>query len=108
MEDARRWLGDQQRVWLNRGDLGLGHDAVMRWHEQERDRPYYLFKLKLAFNVRAALQQVPESHWQEPTNMVAGQVADGSLHLHDWKQARRVVFARCPQGQVPAGSDGEF
>ncbi len=108
MEDARRWLGDQQRVWLNRGDLGLGHDAVMRWHEQERDRPYYLFKLKLTSNVRTALHQVPESHWQGPANMGAWQVADGSLQLHGWKQARRVVFARCLQGQVPAGSNREF
>ena len=35
-------------------------------------------------------------------------MADGSLQLHGWKQARRVVFARCLQGQVPAGSHREF
>lgn len=38
MEDAQRWLGERQ-IWLNRGDLGLGHDAVMSWHEQTPSRP---------------------------------------------------------------------
>ena len=32
MEDAQRWLGER-KVWLNRGDLGSGHDAVIGWHE---------------------------------------------------------------------------
>jgi hypothetical protein len=27
MGDAQRWLG-QRKVWLNREDLGLGHDAA--------------------------------------------------------------------------------
>jgi hypothetical protein len=28
MTDAERWLGSR-KIWLNRGDMGLGHDAVM-------------------------------------------------------------------------------
>ena len=28
MHDAQRWLGER-KIWLNRGDLGLGHDAIM-------------------------------------------------------------------------------
>ena len=34
MADAQRWLGEQS-VWLNRGDLGFGQDAVMTWHEEQ-------------------------------------------------------------------------
>jgi hypothetical protein len=63
MEDAERWLGDR-KIWLNRGDLGLGHEAVMAWHEQRSARPHYLFKLKLTPGVRQALHQVPEEKWQ--------------------------------------------
>jgi len=35
MTDAQAWLGDR-RPWLNRGDLGLGHEAIMAWHEAAR------------------------------------------------------------------------
>ena len=63
MEDAQRWLGERH-VWLNRGDLGLGHDAVMRWHEQSASRPLFLFQLKLTSGVRAALHRVPAEAWQ--------------------------------------------
>jgi hypothetical protein len=106
MEDAQRWLGEQ-RVWLNRGDLGLGHDAVMRWHEAA-DRPYFLFKLKQTANVRAALHRVREDQWEGPSNLGAWQVAEGTLQLHGWAQPRRVIFTRCLQGQVPGPEHGEF
>lgn len=107
MQDAERWLGER-RVWLNRGDLGLGHDAVMHWHEEASDRPYFLFKLKLTAKVRTALHEVPESDWQGPATMDAWQVAEGQLQLTGWKQARRVVFARQLQGLVPSARSGEF
>lgn len=54
MEDARVWLGDRQ-PWPNRGDLGLGHEAIMAWHETASARPKYLFELKLTANVRRAM-----------------------------------------------------
>jgi hypothetical protein len=107
MEDAQRWLGDR-KVWLNRGDLGLGHDAVMSWHEEQSGRPKYLFKLKLTSKVRMALHEVPEVQWQGPAKVGAWQVAEGSLQLTGWRAARRVVFARCLQGTVPASNHGEF
>jgi hypothetical protein len=44
MEDAQRWLGER-KVWLKRVDLGLGHDAVLSWHEEASERPKCLFKL---------------------------------------------------------------
>ena len=37
MHDAQRWLG-VRKIWLNRGDLGLGHDAIMSWHEDAAER----------------------------------------------------------------------
>lgn len=107
MEDAQRWLGER-KVWLNRGDLGLGHDAVMSWHEEQSGRPKYLFKLKLTSKVRTALHEVPEANWQGPAKVGAWQVAEGTLQLTGWRTARRVVFARCLQGTVPGSNHGEF
>lgn len=107
MADAQRWLGER-KVWLNRGDLGLGHDAVMAWHEQAADRPYFLFKLKLTTNVRKALAEVPEPAWEGPEHVGAWQVANGRIQLSGWARSRRVVFARSLQGQVPGDQAGEF
>jgi hypothetical protein len=54
MEDAQCWLGDHP-VWLNRGDLGLGQEAVMAWHEAQPERPKSLFKLKLTKGVEGSV-----------------------------------------------------
>jgi hypothetical protein len=107
MLDAQRWLGDR-RVWLNRGDLGLGHDAVMAWHETRADRPLFLFKLKLTSLVRQALHEVPEADWQGPRILGAWQVAEGQIQLTGWERPRRVVFSRQLQGMVPSQKSGEF
>ena len=107
MEDAQRWLGERQ-VWLNRGDLGLGHDGVMAWHEAQAGRPKFLFKLKLTRGVRAALHAVAPDQWQGPASVGAWQVAEGQVKLLGWKHPRRVVFARQLQGLVPSDKSGEF
>jgi hypothetical protein len=107
MEDAQRWLGER-KVWLNRGDIGLGHDAIMRWHEQGVDRPHFLFKLKLTRLVRAAIARVPDAQWQGPGVLGAWQVAEGQVQLMGWERPRRVVFARRLQGCVPSEKSGEF
>ena len=106
MEDAQRWLGERQ-VWLNRGDLGLGHEAIMRWHEQA-GRPQYLFKLKLTTGVRKALHELPDRAWEGPASEGAWQVAEGRLRLQGWSAERRVVFARQLQGDIPGAKSGEF
>lgn len=106
MQDAQRWLG-ARTVWLNRGDLGLGHEKVMAWHEHA-GRPRFLFKLKLTANVRRALAATPEGDWQGPGNIGAWQVAEGRLRLPDWSVERRVVFARKLQGVVQAEKNGRL
>jgi len=107
MSDAQRWLGDR-KVWLNRGDLGLGHDAIMSWHEQAAGRPHFLFKLKLTSLVRTALHAVAEEAWEGSAVFGAWQVAEGMVQLTGWKQARRVIFARTMQGSVPTADQKEF
>jgi hypothetical protein len=104
MQDAQRWLGPRS-VWLNRGDLGLGHEKVMAWHEQAH-RPRFLFKLKLTANVRRALAATKESDWQGPGKVGAWQVAEGRLRLPGWSAERRVVFARKLQGLITAEQGG--
>jgi hypothetical protein len=110
MREAQAGLGGRA-VWLNRGDLGLGHEAIMAWHEcasaGER-RPHYLFKLKLTANVRRALAMVRDSDWQGPAENGVWQVAEARLQLPSWTRERRVIFARKLQGTTPAGAQGAF
>lgn len=107
MEDAQATLGGRQ-VWLNRGDLGLGHEAIMAWHEAAPARPKYLFKLKLTANVRRALHALPETAWQGPGEAGLWQVAEARVRLPGWSAERRVVFARKLQGDTPALAQGQF
>jgi transposase len=107
MEDATRWLGER-RVWLNRGDNGLGNEAVMAWHEQPLDLPYFLFRLKLTKGVRTALHRMPEERWVGSTDRGALQVSEALLQLDGWTRPRRVVFSRKLQGVIPAEDSREF
>ena len=107
MEDAQRWLGER-KVTLNRGDIGLGNEAVMSWHEQAADRPKFLFKLKLTSNVRKAISEVPEQAWQGPGHFGCWQMAESSVQLTGWTRARRIVIARTLQGKIPGEVCGEF
>jgi hypothetical protein len=107
MHDAQRWLGER-KIWLNRGDLGLGHDAIMSWHEEAPDRPRYLFKLKLTNLVRSALCRVREDEWQGSPSTGACQMAEGTIQLTGWKSPRRVIFARTLLGVIRAASNAEF
>jgi hypothetical protein len=110
MTEAQAGLGGRQ-VWLNRGDLGLGHEAIMAWHErspQSERRPHYLFKLKLTANVRRALALVRDDAWQGPAQAGVWQVAEARVQLPSWSRERRVVFARKQQGTPPAAAQGAF
>jgi len=107
MADAERWLGDR-KIELNRGDIGLGHDAIMAWHEDRGGRPKFLFKLKLTSLVRQPLHQVPEKDWEGPCILGACQMAERRIQLTGWKTSRRVIFARTLQGVVPDAHSEEF
>ena len=110
MGQAQAALGERT-VWLNRGDLGLGHEAIMAWHEQVpvgAHGPHYLFKLKLTPNVRRALAMVRDDSWQGPAENGVWQVAEATVQLPSWTRARRVVFARKLQGTTPTKAQGTF
>lgn len=107
MEEAQRQLG-AKKVWLNRGDIGLGNEAVMRWHESDPGRPHYLFKLKQTANVRKAIHAIAESQWEGPGQAGAWQVAETRVKLEGWSRERRVVVARKTQGHVPAREQTEL
>ncbi len=107
MEECQAWLGPA-RVWLNRGDLGLGHERICAWHEASAGRPRYLFRLKLTANVKRAIAAVPETDWQGPARLGVLQVAEVTLRLPDWSAARRVVVGRRCLGQVSKEVAGSF
>ena len=104
---ARHNLG-ARKIWLNRGDLGLGHEAIMAEHERQEDGPRYLFKLKLTRNVRRALAMVRDDAWQGPAQAGVWQVAEARVRLPSWSDERRVVFARKLQGDTPVLAQGAF
>jgi hypothetical protein len=97
-----------RQVWLHRGDIGLGQEPVMAWHEQAPGRPAYLFKLKLTANVKRAMARVREEDWQGPGKQGLWQVAEARVRLPAWSSERRVVFARKLQGPVPANAQACF
>ena len=64
MEKLWRQPTIRERLWLNRGDVGFGQEAILAWHEVAGPkRPQYLFKLKLTNNVRRAIARVPWPLW---------------------------------------------
>lgn len=107
MEEGQSWLGSA-RVWLHRGDLGLGHERVCAWHKAPAGRPHYLFRLKLTANVKGAIAAVPERDGQGPARLGVLPVAEMRLRLPDWSAARRVVVGRRSRGEVSKDVAGTF
>lgn len=107
LEEGQSWLGKAQG-WLNRGDLGLGHERVCAWHEAQAGRPHYLFRLKLTAKVKRAIAAVPVRDWQGPARLGVLPVAEAGLRLPDWSCARRVVVGRRGLGEVSKEVAGTF
>ena len=107
MAQSQQWLG-VRKVWLNRGDIGLGQEKIMAWHEREAGRPHYLFKLKMTANVRRAMAALPESAWRGPSSRGVLQVAESRVRLPGWSRERRVIFGRRLIGVLPREKSGSF
>jgi hypothetical protein len=106
MEQCQAALARRTPAWMNRGDIGLGQESILAWHEagQGQPRPRYLFKLKLTSGVRGAIAALPEQTWQGAGGAGVLQVAElPALRLHGWSAARRVVVGRRWVGVVAAG-----
>ena len=109
-EEAQRNMGGRE-AWLHRGDIGLGQETVMAWHENAppgQKRPFYLFKLKLTPNARRAMAAVREQDWQGPGTQGTWQVAEARVRLDGWSAERRVIFARKLQGLLPEKPQATF
>lgn len=107
MEECQRWLGGR-KVWLNRGDIGLGQEKVMAWHEREPGRPRFLLKLKITANVRRHIAALGEDCWQGPPRRGVLQVAETRLKLPGWSCQRRVVIGRRILGVLPKEERAAF
>ena len=107
-EESAMWLGPKAKVWLHRGDRGLGTEKVMAWHEGRPEAPHYLFKLKMTRGVRRAMAAVPEDQWRGRPGGGVLQVAEAQVQLHGWSRPRRVVFGRRLLGVIPAAEAGAF
>jgi hypothetical protein len=85
----------RERLWLNRGDMGFGQEAILAWHEVAGEpRPKYLFKLKLTSNVRRAIARVPWPLWAGAPTVGCQQIAETTVQLQGWSRARRIVIVR--------------
>ena len=107
MEEVQRHL-DTKKIWLNRGDIGLGNETIMRWHESAPARPHYLFALKQTSNVRKAIHSITENQWEGPGQAGAWQVAETRVKLDGWSTQRRLVVARKTQGRAPESDQTEL
>jgi hypothetical protein len=96
----------RERLWLNRGDVGFGQEAILAWHEQEgAPRPKYLFKLRLTTNVRRAIAKVPWPLWEGAPTLGCQQIAQTTVKLHGWSRERRVVIVRTLKPANPSPPD---
>jgi Transposase DDE domain group 1 len=96
----------RERLWLNRGDVGFGQEAIMAWHETDGvPRPKYLFKLKLTSNVRRAIAKVPWPLWEGAPTLGCQQLAETTVKLHGWSRERRVVILRTLKPVNPSPQD---
>ncbi len=96
----------RERLWLNRGDAGFGQEAILTWHETAGEpRPQYLFKLRLASNVRRALAKVPWPLWDGAPTLSCQQTAETTVKLHGWSRERRVVIVRTLKPVNPSPQD---
>lgn len=107
MHQAQSTLGTR-KIWLNRGDIGFGNENIMAWHEKEKDRPHFLFKLKMTSNVRRAMAKIPDDAWQGPSQKGVLQTAETILQLNGWSCKRRVIFGRRFLGHIPKETSGQF
>ena len=90
MEEVYKNPLAQERLTLNRGDIGFGQEKIMAWHEVELKRPQYLFKLKLTKNVKRAIAQIEWPERLASENRVEiEQIAELELKLQGWSTARR-------------------
>ena len=96
----------RERLWLNRGDVGFGQEAILAWHEAASEkRPQYLFKLKLTNNVRRAIARVPWPQWTGAATVGCQQFAETSVRLQGWSRARRIVIVRTLKPVNPTPQD---
>lgn len=96
----------RERLWLNRGDVGFGQEAIMAWHEAEgQKRPKYLFKLKLTNNVRRAIARVPWPMWEGAPTAGCQQFAETTVRLQGWSRERRVIIMRTLKPTNPSPQD---
>jgi hypothetical protein len=96
----------RERLWLNRGDVGFGQEAILAWHGQAGEkRPKYLFKLSLTTNVRRAIANVPWPMWEDAPTLGCQQIAETTVRLHGWSRERRVVIVRTLKPVNPTPQD---
>lgn len=108
MEEIWAHPETQNKLMLNRGDIGFGNEKVMAWHEQEGvKRPQYLFKLKLTSGVRKAIGKIDWPDWHHDAQREYGieQYAETTIQLSTWSQARRVVVTRILRPKNPTAQD---
>lgn len=110
---ATGWVEAMERIWshpvvegslkLNRGDIGFAQEKIMAWHEQPgRQRPWYLFKLRLTSNVKRAINRIPWPLWEGQPTLGLEQYAETTVQLDGWSCARRVVIVRTLKPVTPS------
>ena len=113
---ATAWQEAMEKIWthpdvrvrlkLNRGDIGFAQEKIMAWHEEPgKERPHFLFKLKLTKNVKRALARIPWPMWDGQPTVGMEQIAETEVKLEGWSSSRRVIFIRTMKPANPSAQD---
>lgn len=94
MEDLLARLPSDRRPFITRGDIGFSGDPILRWFEEGKGKPYYVFKLKKSSRVLEAVHAVSEEQWEGARSFGAMMVTERSLQLTTWEKPRRVIIGR--------------
>jgi len=94
MEDLLARLPSDRRPFITRGDIGFSGDPVLRWFEEGKGKPYYVFKLKKSSRVLEAVHTVSEEQWEGARSFGAMMVTERSIQLTTWEKPRRVIIGR--------------
>ena len=108
MEEIWTHPETQNKLSLNRGDIGFGNETVMAWHEVEGvKRPKYLFKLKLTSGVKKAIAKIQWPDWKHDAQTQYGieQYSETTVKLSGWSAERRMVVTRILRPKNPTLQD---
>jgi len=94
MDDLLLRLPENRRPFITRADIGFSGGRTLKWFEEGKGRPYYVFKLKKSARVIEAIRKVSDEQWDGAATFGAMQITEPDLQLTSWEKPRRIILGR--------------